>query len=599
MTEQNFNNWNQLKQELHFEGKRKYFREKEIYFISVGQNIGYEILGKKKEFLRPVLVYKKLSHNSFLGIPLTSTQKEGSYYFQFVYTKNKISTALLNQIRVFDSKRIKYFSGKIKDNDFEKLRLQLAEFLNITPQNEGGILIKKDEQRKSTKIVSKNKLIVKISSNNIQERKYIIDILLGEFLGIDYEVIVDSDGWDIVLGNGNKLIIEDHFFGKFSKDLEYLKDENIPKNVEFAKNNFIVEDNIPIIYGNSQFSILNSQLIKCGIDIFASSFFMLTRWEEYVKKARDEHNRFPASDSLAFENNFLDRPVVNEYVEMLWNMLKFLGCKQERKKKEFELVLTHDIDTIYKYPTLKSGIKEIAGDLIKRKNINLFFHNLSLKIKSNIFMQDPYDTFDYLMDLSKKLGVKSYFFIHSSIDSKLDFDNDVYLKRIIDKILEKGHFIGFHPSYNSYNSLEIFKQNKEKIEKLIHHKLIFGRQHYLRFEAPITWQIWEDCQMEWDSSLGYADKEGFRCGVCYKFSVFNILSREKLDLKERPLIVMDGSFQKYQKDILQEEMQEKIQFLKNKVKKYNGDFVFLWHNSSFNTLKWKNYQKIYERVLNE
>ena len=75
------------------------------------------------------------------------------------------------------------------------------------------------------------------------------------------------------------------------------------------------------------------KIIECGIDIFASSFFMLTRWEEYVNKIRDMHNRFPAYASLACKNNFLDRPIVNEYVEMLWNMLKFLGCKQEKKKR--------------------------------------------------------------------------------------------------------------------------------------------------------------------------------------------------------------------------------------------------------------------------
>jgi hypothetical protein len=324
---------------------------------------------------------------------------------------------------------------------------------------------------------------------------------------------------------------------------------------------------------------------------------MLTRWEEYVNKTRDKYNRFPAYASLAYKNNFLDRPVVNEYVEMLWNILKFLGCNQKRKKREYELVLTHDVDVAYKYSNVVSGGREIIGDLIKRKNIKLFLHNIKEKILVHLKLKkDPFDTYDYLMDISEKAGVKSYFFLHSSNSAKQDVDNDKFLKQVSQKILKRGHYLGYHPSYNAYNDFELFIKDKEKIENIIEQKLTFGRAHFLRFEIPTTWQIWEDANMEWDSSLGYADKEGFRCGVCYPYSVFNILSRKKLNLKERPLIVMEGSFTTYQ-DIIPQEMEEKIKFLINKVKKYNGEFIFLWHNSSFNTNFWKKYEYVYEKVL--
>ena len=160
--EKSFDNWDKLKKELHFKGKRKFFREKEIYFISIGQNIGYEIFGKKKEFLRPVLIYKKLSHSSFLGIPLASKQKEGSYYFQFLYKKNRISTALLNQIRVFDSRRIKYFSGQMKNEDFEKLQEKLISFIKITPSQRKGGILAKSEQRKDNGIISQKDFDVNV-----------------------------------------------------------------------------------------------------------------------------------------------------------------------------------------------------------------------------------------------------------------------------------------------------------------------------------------------------------------------------------------------------------------------------------------------------
>ena len=127
---------------------------------------------------------------------------------------------------------------------------------------------------------------LKIPNNNLNERKYILDIIFNEFLGLEYKIETGSKNYEILLENNKKLIIKDTFFNKYSKDLEYLKLENIPKKIE-------------------------------ELDIFAASFFMLTRWEEYVNKNRDIHDRFPATESLAYKQGFLDRPVVNEYVEEL------------------------------------------------------------------------------------------------------------------------------------------------------------------------------------------------------------------------------------------------------------------------------------------
>ena len=153
MSDNNFDEWNSIKKELN-KTKHKYFREKEIYFVSVGQNIGSEIYGKNDEFLRPVLVYKRLSKYNFFGIPLTSSEKIGSYYFLFSYKKDKISTALFNQIKVFDSRRIKYFSGKMKNNNFDNLKIKLLDFFTL--QKRGGITTQ-GSQRNNEHIVLQKK----------------------------------------------------------------------------------------------------------------------------------------------------------------------------------------------------------------------------------------------------------------------------------------------------------------------------------------------------------------------------------------------------------------------------------------------------------
>ncbi len=443
---------------------------------------------------------------------------------------------------------------------------------------------------------------ITIPNNNLNERKYIIDIIFTEFLGIEYELNDFSEkleAYEIFVGNGNKLVIEDHFFNQFPNKLEYLKLENIPKKIDYVENEFTPENNIPVVYGHSLVKAGDSRL-TCGIDIFASCFFMLTRWEEYVNKIRDKHERFITYQSLAYMHGFLDRPIVNEYVEMLWNMLKYLGVRQNRKKREYQLFLTHDVDHIYKWGTCANFIRHLAGDLIARKSIKEFFRSTIyyLQVKFKI-KNDPYDTFDYLMDVSDSLGVKSYFNFMAEGISNYDNrykTNDSCVLKLVSNIKKRGHYIGIHPTYKAYNKYDQFKHEKTELENNFHMPILFGREHYLRFEVPATWQIWEDNNMKWDSTLSYVDKEGFRCGVCYEYGVFNILTRKKLKLKEKPLIVMEGSVST-QNNMTSEKMELIINQMINKVKKYNGEFVFLWHNSSFNTKEWRKYRKVYERVL--
>ena len=435
-----------------------------------------------------------------------------------------------------------------------------------------------------------------------QEKTYIIDILFKSFLGIDY-IINNNDGitdYKIILDNGNNIIIKDHFFSKLAKGDTYLNIKNIPEDIRFSKNQFTVEADISIIYGTDELKVTDDKII-CGIDVFASAFFMLTRWEEYVDKARDIHNRFPASESLAFKNNFMDRPVVNEYVEILWNMLKHLGHKQERKKRNFEIILTHDVDNLHywKYVNIP---RALAGDIIKRKSLKLaksrFSEFVSYKLGKS---KDPYDTFDWLMDLSESVDIKSRFYFMSGGTTHFDNEYSINEKKclkVINRIKDRGHIIGFHPSYNAYNDSIQWKKEKDDLETVLGFQVKEGRNHYLRFEAPTTWQIWNDNSMEMDCTVGYADREGFRCGTCYEFKPFNFLTRKKLNVKEYPLTIMEGTLAGY-RGLAPCEMKKRIALLKGVTKRYSGKFVLLWHNSSFNTNEWAGYKSIYAKLMNK
>src|SRR5690606_17510004 len=89
---------------------------------------------------------------------------------------------------------------------------------------------------------------------------------------------------------------------------------------------------------------LNNEKILCGLDLFGSMFFMLSRYEEMVVKERDQHDRFSAKSSVAFKGEFLMRPIVNEYLEILWQLLSYLDNSLIRRERTFKTILTCDVD---------------------------------------------------------------------------------------------------------------------------------------------------------------------------------------------------------------------------------------------------------------
>ena len=188
---------------------------------------------------------------------------------------------------------------------------------------------------------------ITIPNNNLDERKYIIDIIFNEFLELEYNLQVGSTDYEIVLENDKRLIIKDSFFSMFVEDLEYLSLENIPKGIKFVKNDFIVENDIPIIFGNKNLDITTNEIV-CNIDIFASIFFMLTRWEEYVNKNRDNHHRFPAYESLAFKNNFLAFSFqiffIQKSVISLFHKFNTLSVTIDEFKSNLEISYSQSID---------------------------------------------------------------------------------------------------------------------------------------------------------------------------------------------------------------------------------------------------------------
>ena len=353
------------------------------------------------------------------------------------------------------------------------------------------------------------------------ERTYIIELMLGEFLGLDTELTVKPDlsATLIRLENGNVLEINDAFFREiFHRNETYLDINNIPAGVVYCDLDEAPEGNLVGIYGRPEI-VLGERKIFCGIDLFASAFFMLTRWEEYVHQDRDMHGGFPAKLSLACRYGFLPRPVVNEYVDIIWQWLEQLGIRQERKQRCFEIVNTHDIDRLRLFQRAPDYIGKPVKAFLIEKNLSAFIHHSKLALQS-FAGKDPYFVFDYFMDISERHDIRSHFFFMAGGKTRYDDGYDIgagAVRDLIARVAQRGHVIGIHPSYNTFNNPEMLSLEIRHLQELTGADIVCGRQHYLRFSAPDTWQHWDDNNMQWDSSLTYWEQPGFRCGTCYSY----------------------------------------------------------------------------------
>lgn len=461
-------------------------------------------------------------------------------------------------------------------------------------------------------------MITIVTNNNcIREKKYVFDIIFSEFLGLDYTITIDEglkEQFVVIPTQATQLILPDVFFATAEKN--WLTRETLPPlplenfNISNSEVNFDVSfADIPVLYGTPSCKWNDERTINFGIDIFGSIFFMLSRYEEMVIKDRDKSNRFSGLSSICYAGGLLLRPIVNEYLELLWQMLLLLNPGLTREKRISQTTLTCDVDWPFNPDNLSYTrmVKSVVSNIIKRGQIKKAIGVIQefIRVKRKGWEADSFNTFDYLMNLAEQHAITmAFYFIcdHSAgaIDGNYSI-NDPLIKGLMQKIHRRGHSIGLHSSYNTY--LDAAQINKEAgilknvLKELnIEQKELGVRQHYLRYQTPDTIIHLNNAGFDYDTTLSYADHPGFRAGCCYEFSMYDLHSRSKLKIKERPLIAMEHAVisKGYMELGYTDAALDTFRQLKHQCHTYNGNFILLWHNSFFTN---KEDKKMLEAIL--
>lgn len=349
----------------------------------------------------------------------------------------------------------------------------------------------------------------------------------------------------------------------------------------------------------------------CHYDILGLAFWSMNRLEEINRKDLDDHRRFPAISSHAFKNDYLERPLVDEWLDILGQVIKKVWPTLELHQHKFKVKVSHDVDgpARYAFQGFKGLLRTMGGDVLVRREFSAALKApwIWLNSRETIHPCDPANTFDWLMKQSEENGLKSAFYFicgRTAPDKDALYELEMpQIRKLMREIHQRGHEIGLHPSYNTYQRPKEIANEAERLRKIcseegIDQKEWGGRMHYLRWDPAVTLQAWNDAGMSYDSTLGYADRPGFRCGTCFEFPAFDIVNGKVLSLRIRPLIAMDCTViaDRYMGLGSTELAYEKFSGLRLKCKKVRGVFTLLWHNSFFSSPKDFD---IYSRLISE
>jgi hypothetical protein len=332
-------------------------------------------------------------------------------------------------------------------------------------------------------------------------------------------------------------------------------------------------------------------------DIFAATFYLITRYEEYLPHVKDKHGRFTAEQSLAFKYGFLEKPVVDIWAYKLLEALKEKFPNYDYKTRDYKFVSTIDIDNAYayKYKSLVRGVGGFFNDLLRLRLVNVWYR---FAVTFNI-IKDPFDTFQQIIDIRKEKNIRTIFFFligdYSTFDTNVSASKNKY--RLLIKEMVDYARVGLHPSYFTMKSTSLLKKEKLRLEGIINMPIQRSRQHYLRFSLPETYQNLIDLEIEEDYSMGYASNVGFRASTCTPFYFYDLDFEIQTPLKVFPFALMDTTLNDYMK-LTPRQSLGRIRDLKNEVKAVNGMFITLFHNESLSDYKrWKGWRRLYDSMV--
>lgn len=426
-----------------------------------------------------------------------------------------------------------------------------------------------------------------VYTNRLTPRiKYTFRFVFGKLLGLDYRVTDDLDEFNV------------SSYARISYTIQPI--EGIPfiqaKNLLFERGISLQDlhketwNGIPIFFSTGKQSLL-------PFDLFSATFYMISRYEEYMPYIPDEFGRFPANESFACRNGFLHFPVVNMWVNKLKELLHTMFPALRFGENKYTFQPTFDIDIAYAY--LHKGLTRTVGAFAKDV-MNLNYQQITKRMKVLLRQDsDPFDTYQIIEKLHHSSPTKPIFFFlladYGPLDKNIRWNTSA-LKRLVSSIAD-DYQVGIHPSFQSNSNTEILKEEIRRLEVLTHRTVRKSRQHFLKVSFPETYRNLLELEISDDYSLGFADLPGFRAGTSSPFNFFDLDMDQETPLILHPLVVMDSTLNTYMKLNPLNGLRTALDLL-DMVKKFGGEFIPVWHNETLSDeFEWKGWRRVYQELI--
>lgn len=312
-------------------------------------------------------------------------------------------------------------------------------------------------------------------------------------------------------------------------------------------------------------------------EIFAASFYLLTRYEEYLPHVKDDLNRFMASESLAFQNDFLHQPVVDIWAYKFKKKLVAAFPDLEFKVQKFEIHPVVEVSAPYDYKN-KGFFRTWIGysaDLFKGR-----FKRIRERTKVLLGLQrDPRDSFKWIINTAKHSNFKmSFFFL---LGEALSFTESLNTHRQKFKLLLKYvadyEDVGLIFSYEALSDNQVLKKEKKRFEEIVNNSLSKSMNTESLVRLPEMYRNLIELEIQNDYTMAYPDVAGFRAGTCTPFLFYDIDYEVKTPLVIQPITFITRTLkQRYSANL-----ERRIDLFINEVKKVNGTLIIVFSNQDF------------------
>ena len=330
-------------------------------------------------------------------------------------------------------------------------------------------------------------------------------------------------------------------------------------------------------------------------DIFAATFYLLSRYEEYLPHVNDEFGRYSAHESIAYKYGFLHQPVVDIWAYKFKEKLQKQYPDFNFPKRNYSIKPIIDVPAAYNF-RLRGILRTIGGivrDLSKFKLKRIYYRFMVLFN----FKHDPYDTFKYIINKQKQTKYKFLFFFLIGDYSTYDKGINPNKKKFVSLIKQVADYcrVGLKISYFAVQDSSILKKEKLRMESIINTSLTASRQSFSKLNLPESYRNLIELEVQEDYTMGYVNEIGFRAGSCTPFLFYDLDYEVQTPLKIWSYHLMDYTL------LNTKSLLDKKKVLKeiiDEVKKVDGEFVPVFHNYTFSDIpRWKGYKDLFNMIL--